>query len=974
MPPLNNEILEFDPELNYSHWERKNINSYFTLEEYNALNQFNHEFKILTANIRSFFKNIDSLVSLLKTFDKLPEVIVLTETWLKEDKLALACIEGYDAFHITRQSGLSGGVSIFCSKSLKCIKVDQLSISNPTIECCTVNLKLSKNVIIIGVYRPHPDSYDNFSVVLESILADSLLQGSNVVICGDFNINMMNVGSEPCDSLLNLLNSYNFKNILKEPTRFSELSQSSLLDQYFVNFSNINSSGILMFELTDHCPIFLHVNIESLESHIPLKYNFRIHNEESLLLFIMKVSMINWDFTVDGDLDQNIKRFLDILNGIYCKTFHKKTKIFHMRGTAPWVTRDLKRKIKQKSMNFKLYKSGLISRQSAVSFRNHLTSEIRKAKSQYFVNKFDQVRNETAKTWRVINNVLNRNVKKTSIDELLENDVLINEPSQISNCLNEYFVSIGRELSENTQISGSFSDYLLCPRQNSFYLSQVDPTEVKNVIIGLKNSAHDIYTLPVYILKMVSDIISFPICNMINHSFNSGIFPEILKSSIVTPIHKSGDKKSKNNYRPISVLGTLTKIFEKCIAKRLNSYISKFQILTPCQFGFTKGKSTQNAVLSLVESIYKDLNFKRDSVSIYLDLRKAFDTVDHYILLCKLDYYGIRGVPLSLFKSYLTGRTQRVKIGTVLSRPMTIDTGVPQGSNLGPLLFLIYINDIVYASNKFRFTIFADDTVLSFSSGDRNDLNTVVNEELQNVDRWIVSNKLVLNYEKSHWMLHSTKNLHDINFNLIIGTHNLKKVMSTKYLGVILDSSLRFNLHIEELTSKISKTAGMMYRLKFYVPKSVLLKLYYSLVYPYLIYCILIWGAAADVHLNKVFVIQKRIIRYLTNSTYLSHTNGLFLELKVLKVHDIYKFLLGIYSYKMSHDQNFMYPVHQYNTRNYSDPVPLFQRLTLTQKSIYYTAPKYFSEIPLEVRRSRSISVFKRMLRDHLINLYRIEQ
>ena len=353
-----------------------------------------------------------------------------------------------------------------------------------------------------------------------------------------------------------------------------------------------------------------------------------------------------------------------------------------------------------------------------------------------------------------------------------------------------------------------------------------------------------------------------------------------------------------------------------------------------------------------------------------LDLWKAFDTVDHSILLQKLEYYGFRGVSYSLLRSYLSNRTQRVKIGTSFSDPMSISIGVPQGSNLGPVLFLLYINDIVHASNKLKFTLFADDTVLNFSNENPNELNSIVNEELEKVNAWLSSNKLVLNYDKCHWMLHSTKNCNDTDLNFYIGTHSLEMVTSTKYLGVVLDNKLRFNLHIEDVCRKISKTAGMLYRLKFYVPKNILLNLYYSLVYPYLIYCILVWGYAANVHLDKIFILQKRIVRYITNSAYLSHTNCLFLDLEVLKIREVFKFILGIYSYNMNQNQNLVLPSHSYNTRNRLNPISQFQRLTVTQKSIHYTAPKYFCEIPMWIRTSNRISVFKRSFRNYLLDMY----
>ena len=260
--------------------------------------------------------------------------------------------------------------------------------------------------------------------------------------------------------------------------------------------------------------------------------------------------------------------------------------------------------------------------------------------------------------------------------------------------------------------SHNFSEYLHTPVSNSFFCSPVTQEECSKIVSNLKKSSTDINSIPVSLFKRILPYITDPLTNLINNSFKYGIFPECLKSSLVTPIFKSGDNKNVDNFRPISVFSFYAKIFERCMVNRITKYLSKFNLISPQQFGFTKGKSTSDAVNSILDYIYSALNEKKYALSVFLDLKKAFDCVDRPILIRKLEYYGFRGRSLDWFRSYLRNRAQRVKIGESISEPLFVDIGLPQGSIMAPILFLIYINDIVYASNHFFSSMFADETAL----------------------------------------------------------------------------------------------------------------------------------------------------------------------------------------------------------------------------------------------------------------------
>ena len=272
--------------------------------------------------------------------------------------------------------------------------------------------------------------------------------------------------------------------------------------------------------------------------------------------------------------------------------------------------------------------------------------------------------------------------------------------------------------------------------------------ECARIVDETKTSKQNLYSFPDKLFKKYKIYLIETLCEIVNKSFARGIFPDRLKSAVVIPIFKKGDKTLISNYRPISILTFYSKIFEKCILIRLTDYISKFSIISSSQFGFTKGKSTQDAVVSLTELIYDSFNRKKINASICVDLRKAFDTIDYTILLSKLETYGIRGLPLRLIKSYLSNRTQRVKVGSDLSDPRKIALGLPQGGLLSPISFLLFINDLLNNSSNFHTLLFADDTTLNVD-GSIEEIISKCSLALEKLSTWIIANRVSLNVEKT---------------------------------------------------------------------------------------------------------------------------------------------------------------------------------------------------------------------------------
>ena len=425
------------------------------------------------------------------------------------------------------------------------------------------------------------------------------------------------------------------------------------------------------------------------------------------------------------------------------------------------------------------------------------------------------------------------------------------------------------------------------------------------------------------------------------------------------------------NYRPISILPFMSKVFERCVADRLIKFLDKHELFSKFQFGFRKGKSTNDAVQKLTEFIYSSLNDKCHAISSFIDFSKAFDTVNHSILLNKLSALGVRGLPHSWFSSYLLNRQHCVKIRYHLSDYRTTNIGVPQGSILGPLLFLCYVNELSNVCPLVCTLLYADDTTFLMSGSDYVELVQSMNEEMNTFGEWAAANRLSVNYDKTVSMVFTNRLRCTFpRVKMMLGSNEIDYEARTKFLGVRIDEDLKFHYHINHIAKKISKTTGILYRIRSFVTEKLLIKLYYSLIYPYLIYCNEVWGGTNDVHLNKLLLLQKKIVRIITGESYLAHTTPLFRRTGILKVKDLHIYLLAIHSYKEYHMHNLRQPNHTYDTRNRNDAVPQFQRLTLTQNSIHFAGPVVWNSLPADIRAISALQRFKISVKDWLIAGY----
>lgn len=541
--------------------------------------------------------------------------------------------------------------------------------------------------------------------------------------------------------------------------------------------------------------------------------------------------------------------------------------------------------------------------------------------------------------------------------------------SNMANFINEYFINIGVKMSEKIPVpehkyncGSHISDTL--------FLRPLTRNELIEHIASLKSgssSGHD--NISVDVIKQTHAQILAPLLHIFNLIFEKGIIPCHFKVSIVVPIHKSGSKSDVRNYRPISLISNFAKLFEKCLKHRLVEFCEVNGILSGNQFGFTRGLSTADAMYRLVSEITSNLNLGRKCIGVFLDLARAFDTVPHAGLLKVLSDYGVRGITLDLFKNYLCDRYQMLRINKSMSERQKIKIGIPQGTVIGPILFIIYLNSLLNMDIGGLAVSYADDTALVFDGGSWEEAKGRVVTGLGRVKNWLETFRLTLNLEKTRYIAFSLTGANRPDFaDILIGDSRIVAVHQIKYLGIVIDEFLKWAPHVDHLSNKIRALIHKFYILRHFLTQKLLIILYKSLVESLIRYGILVWGGLYESTLYNLNIVQKYILKviYKRKKTY---PTDLLFSCDVCNIRVIY--LTTVCTYWYGHAKQ--YVDHHYGTRsrvNEHLKIPQNHK-TLNLKFVDYIAPKAYNLLPRDLKQITTTKKFAKECKEYIYSNYK---
>ena len=941
-------------------------------------------FSLIHLNVRSLSKHFDELQILLNHQSESKHsfsVIGLTETWLTSNINLPFAIHGYDLIVNNRFKKTGGGVALYLSDCFKFTVLDEITLMNDFIESLFVEITVpnSKNIIVGIIYRPPNSNSNDFLTSLTSLLSNTLFVNKDAYVMGDFNFDLLKHSTN--NSSLEFLESFlssSFLPLVTKPTRVSNHS-ATLLDNIFCNSLPLPESLIILSDITDHYPImsFIHLQHSQNKTYpIPARRRATPENLASLGASLDKLDWSSVYNTEDVDLalDNFTNIFKKHLDDHIPKKNDKRVN-YKTSPRLPWISKSLLRSINRKNRLYYKYKmkKSENSKMKYTSYKNTLTKALRAEKKKYYAIQLEQYKHDMKNTWKVIKQAMNLSKKKSNITKIRLKNKNIEDPKEIANVFNSYFSTIGENLAKNIPSSNKhFSRFLGQPNANSIYFSPTTKYEVTDIVTSLNNkqsAGHD--DISNFILKRIISSIADPLTHIFNRSILSGTFPKQMKIAKIIPLFKKGDDLDTGNYRPISLLSSLSKILERLIFTRVTKFLNTHNIFANSQFGFRQKHSTIHALLNFIDKTAHAIDNHSHLIGIFLDFSKAFDTINHDILLHKLSHYGIRGIALEWFRNYLQDRKQYVSLNDHCSNMKDINCGVPQGSILGPLLFIIYINDFHRSSDILSFILFADDSNVFFSNKNPHTLIQTINTELNKLTQWIRANKLSLNLQKTKYMIFSNT-IDTLPSDIIFDDTPLECVSEIKFLGVTVDNKLSWKPHVLNICKTISRNIGIINKLKNFLPLSSLLMLYSSLILPILNYGILAWGNTHNSSLDKICTLQKKSLRIICNTAARSHTDPLFFKHKILKVKDIYSFQLGQFMYRYNNNSlpdifNSMFPknqtIHNYPTRQSNEFHLPRLRTLLAQNTFLYTGPKFWNSLDADIKNARSLSSFKHKLK-----------
>jgi hypothetical protein len=914
------------------------------------------------------------------------DVLALNETWLRPDEtssfLSSLHPSEYSLISRPRQHGNGGGVAFLFKKFLK---FSQLSIPGAPFQSLEVIAGAldngNKRICFLNIYRPPSSSFALFMIEFQSILETFISCPSELIISGDFNIHIDNPTDNHSGQFINLLTSFDLKQHMNAPTHHLGHTLDLLItrsESNSVSLASCNDS-YLSDHLTITCSIDFTFKAPSSKKRI--KYRpWKLLDINTFKLKILASPLLN---SPPMSAEEYANQFQLDINNILDELIPEKTKIVTDRPSQPWFNKDISDARQRRSQLERAWRHSKLP-SDLKRFRKqcrYARKLVNNSKSEYFSNLINENLTSPKALWQSLNKLLNRN--KLSVFPHL------NSPRELADKFIQFFAD--KIAGIRQKFTSSYEeDDLSFPKVSPPNFETLQPTtlnEIRQIVFSSPSKQCLLDIMPTDILKQCFDVLGPVITDLVNLSLSSGHFPSSFAKAVVLPLLKKSTLSPQEfcNYRPISNLNFISKIIERVVLGRVNSHLSMHNLLLPHQSAYRKFHSTETALLAVHNNVINAMDNGKVTALIMLDLSAAFETVDHNILFHRLEHwFGITGIALEWFKSYLQDRTQSVCCNGVHSKLNTVKFGVPQGSVLGPLLFTLYTTPLGSLMSRFSvdYHLYADDSQLFVSFSDKTSSSSLENLSacLHEIQSWMCNNKLALNASKTEFLLLGTPcqlnkfdNINSVSFDDIL----IAREESVRNLGIIFDKSMSFDNHINHICKITHMQIRDIRRVRDVVPKSALIPLANALVTSRLDYCNSLYNGIAKTNLQKLQRIQNSIARAITKTPKYNHITPVLKNLHWLPVEQRIKFKTSLLVYKILQTGQPQYlksmlnrPKHSHSTRFSSSLLDVPRTNTeLGKRAFSVAGPKIWNSLPLSVRSANSLSAFKSRLKTHLFRL-----
>lgn len=937
--------------------------------------------KIIHINIQSLCNKINEVQLFLN--DVQPDVVCFTEHWLLDDYKV-----HFPGFNVTgyfcRRFTTHGGVIIYTRSEFDAIEIKKITNSAEEIhiECTAIKCTVDNfSFCILTLYRSPKGNVDKFFNKLDVILNEALKTCDYVVLNGDLNIDAMDdTNKQYTNGLLrDVFDSFGIISLIEGPTRVCR-TRASAIDYVVTNIER-KYCTVKVFDpsLSDHFAQSLTITTPNASKIVPdsgvTLIGTRRMSEKNLAHFSLLLGEINWNVCfMFCSIDQQFDCFME--NLIFC--FEKScpkvvSKVKSGRGilnkSRTWVTQEISnmKKIVDCWCSLKnTFRTESIHKQYVI-VRKEYRRCLRQAKYNYYGSRIQNSTSKTKEIWNIVNSELGRGKKQSEIILSSDNNT-IKDPRRVANQFGKHFSTLAvTKLKSHFTVMSSACTHSINTPVHSMQILQFTESEVENAVHEIKNKySCGFDEINVIVFTVAINIILQPFTKLINNSFMNGLFPNILKIARVIPLlKKANDPKSDiSNYRPISVLPVISKIMEILMAKRILEFLYRNRLLSDAQHGYLKGRSTESACFGFIEFVTRTLDDNKLAAGMFFDLSCAFDSVNKEFLANKLEKLGVRGVVNDWIISYLNNRKMLVKVADGVSDRFDVGLGVPQGSVLGPLLYVLFVNDLELHMNVECLVTYADDTTIGISANSQEELIMKVELSAKMFKEWCTKNNLMLNCDKTAFIVfHKRKEV--LPCHVHVDNCIIVNQETTKLLGLTIDQNLTWNAHLDGVCKKLNSTFFAIKNLKDSLPLDGILRVYYALAYPSLSFNVILWGRSTCS--KRVFMNQKRIIRLMFNLKNVESCRSFFIRYNLLTLYSIfiYKCCMYVFNNKDVFVRNCQ--MHMYETRNGLDILLSQHNLALYEKGPMYSCGKVYNRLPNFIKHCDTVFSFKNKLKTFLV-------